>query len=185
MNLTGIIAVAILIIVLIISQKFIGQVENGTTQDNGSSPLTEGYSLTDAVLDQRNELGQTQYRLYADKIAELPRQDRVILSQVRLSYPAGPNGHGWDISAESGEVSGDGQQVWLRNNVRAEELRPNGMRLIKTSELEFDASQSIASTPAEVIVELDGKTLSATGMVADLKADTVELQSTVSAHIEP
>ena len=59
------------------------------------------------------------------------------------------------------------------------------MRLIRTDKLVFDPATSIVRTDAEVIVELDGYQLSATGMVADLKTNKLELQSTINARFEP
>ena len=80
---------------------------------------------------------------------------------------------------------GDGHKIVLRDNVQAREKGENAMRLIRTSELVFDPVNSTASTDADVIVELAGYRLTATGMTADLKANTVELQSAVDAHFEP
>ena len=79
----------------------------------------------------------------------------------------------------------DGRKIVLRDNVQAREKGENAMRLIRTSKLIFDPVNSIASTDADVIVELAGYRLTATGMIANLKANTVELQSVVNAHFEP
>ena len=79
----------------------------------------------------------------------------------------------------------DGRKIVLRDNVQAHEKGENTMRLIRTSELVFDAVNSIASTDADVVVELAGYRMMATGMTADLKANTVELQSAVNARFEP
>lgn len=180
-----IIGIIILMALLVLSQLFLTSPERLPRQAGELEPPVEGYYVDDAVMDQRDVNGNSMYRLKADRIEDLPRDDRVLLTNVEIEYPGGEAGAGWDLTADHGEISLDGQQIMLRDNVRARELGDTGLRLIRTSVLEFDVANSIASTTAEVLVELDGKRLSATGMIADLKASTVELQSTVNAHFEP
>ncbi|MFB3078839.1 MAG: LPS export ABC transporter periplasmic protein LptC, partial [Lysobacterales bacterium] len=131
---------------------------------------------TDPADKQRSKLLQGQ---------QFPNNNLVRLSMVQVSYPGNERNQGWELSANEGEIMGDGHKIVLRDNVQAHEKGENAMRLIRTSELVFDPVNSIASTDADVIVELDGYRLTATGMTANLQTNTVKLQSAVNAHFEP
>ena len=185
MNFRGIIAFVILLAALAFSHRFFVHTPDSGAPEQSASRAVEGYYLTDAILEQSDNQGKPLYRLQADRIEQFPNSNLVRLSMVRISYPGGEQNQGWDLSANEGEIRGDGRKIVLRDNVQALERGDNVMRLIRTSELIFDPVNSIASTDADVIVELDGYRLTATGMTADLKAHTVELQSTVNAHFEP
>lgn len=179
------IGIVILLGLLALSQYFLSSPTRSARQVRATSGEVESYYVEDAVLDQRDGDGKQLYRLSAERIEDQPRDQTVMLSKVTLRYPGAEAGSGWDLSADRGEISNDGNQIVLRENVRAQELGGNGMRLIKTSVLNLDVPASVVSTSAEVIVEVQGKRLSAVGMTADLKANTVELQSAVNAHFEP
>ncbi len=185
MNLRGLIVFVILLAALAFSRQFFSRTPAFDEPEQSRARAVEGYYLTKAILEQSDQQGKPLYRLQAERIEQFPNSDLVRLSMVRVNYPGSDQGLGWDLSANEGEIMGEGRKIVLRNNVQALEKGDGAMRLIKTSKLIFDPVNSIASTDADVIVELDGYRLSATGMIADLKAHTVELQSTVNAHFEP
>lgn len=185
MSFKGIVTFVILLGALAISRQFFTPSPASDAPEPSLAHAVEGYYLTDAILEQSDQRGKTLYRLQADRIEQFPNSDLVRLSMVRVNYAGSEQDQGWDLSANEGEIMGEGRKIVLRNNVQALEIGGNARRLIKTSELVFDPVRSIASTDADVILELDGYSLSATGMTADLKAHTVELQSTVNARFEP
>jgi len=185
MNLRGIGAFVILLATLAFSHRFLGHSNDPGIQEQQDLRTVQGYYLTNAILKQRDALGKPLYDLRADRIEQLPNHDRIRLTTVKVNYPGNEAGKGWDLSANEGDIIGDGRKIILRHNVHALERGENSMRLIRTSELMFDPVRSIASTDADVIVELDGYRLFATGMVADLKANTVKLESAVNARFEP
>jgi LPS export ABC transporter protein LptC len=184
-NFKGILTIVILLGALAFSRQFFTRSPTSDAPEPSLARAVEGYYLTDAILEQSDQRGKTLYRLQADRIEQFPNSDLVRLSMVRVNYTGNGQDQGWDLSANEGEIMGEGRKIVLRNNVQALERGGNTRRLIKTSELVFDPVRSIASTDADVILELDGYRLYATGMTADLKAHTVELQSTVNARFEP
>ncbi|MCZ6560204.1 MAG: LPS export ABC transporter periplasmic protein LptC [Gammaproteobacteria bacterium] len=185
MNFKGIIIFVILLGALAFSRQFFSRTPAFEKPEQSRDRVVAGYYLTNAILEQRDQRGKPLYRLQAERIEQFPNSDLVRLSMVRINYPGSGQDLGWDLSADEGEIMAEGRKIVLRKNVRALERGENARRLIKTSVLIFDPVKSIASTDADVIFELDGYSLSATGMTADLKAHTVELQSTVNARFEP
>jgi lipopolysaccharide export system protein LptC len=184
-NFKGIITFVILLGALVFSRQFFSRAPAFDKPEQSRDRAVAGYYLTNAILEQSDQSGKPLYRLQAERIEQFPNSDLVRLSMVRVNYPGNGPGQGWDLSANEGEIMGAGRKIVLRNNVQALERGGNARRLIKTSVLIFDPVKSIASTDADVILELDGYSLSATGLIADLKAHTVELQSTVNARFEP
>ena len=170
---------------LAFSRQFFDRSPDSGEPEQSGEHAVAGYYLTDAILEQSDSQGKPLYRLRAGRIEQFPNSNLVRLSMVRVSYPGNGQNQGWDLSANEGEIMGDGRKIVLRDNVQAHEKGEKAMRLIRTSELVFDAANSIASTDADVIVELDGYRLTATGMTVDLQANTVKLQSAVDAHFEP
>ncbi len=185
MSLRGVIAFGLLLAALVFSQRFLTRPQEASSMQVPAPRPVKGYYLRDVVLEQSDSDGKLLYLIRASKIEQLPKRDRIQLSMVRISYPGDEPDQGWDLSADKGEISADGTNIILRENVRAIERGENAMRLIRTDELVFDPATSIARTDAEVIVELDGYQLSATGMVADSKTNKLELQSTINARFEP
>ncbi len=185
MNIRGIIAFVILLAALAFSRQFFDRSPDSDEPEQSVARAVAGYYLTDAILEQSDSQGKPLYRLRAGRIEQFPNSNLVRLSMVQVSSPGNGQNQGWNLSANEGEIMGDGGKIVLRHNVQAREKGVNAMRLIRTSELVFDPVNSTASTDADVIVELDGYRLTATGMTADLKANTVELQSAVNAHFEP
>ncbi len=185
MNFRGIIAFVILLAALAFSRQFLDRSPVSDEPGQAVDRAVAGYYLTDAILEQSDNQGKPLYRLQAGRIEQFPNSKLVRLSMVRVSYPGSEQNQGWELSANEGEIMDDGRKIVLRDNVQAREKGENAMRLIRTSKLVFDPVNSIASTDADVIVELAGYRLTATGMIANLKANTVELQSVVNAHFEP
>ena len=185
MNFRGIIAFVILLAALAFSRQFFDRSADFDETEQSVARVASGYYLTDAILEQSDSRGKPLYRLQAGRIEQFPNNNLVRLSMVQVSYPGNERNQGWELSANEGEIMGDGHKIVLRDNVQAREKGENAMRLIRTSELVFDPVNSIASTDADVIVELDGYRLTATGMTANLKTNTVKLQSAVNAHFEP
>ena len=185
MNFRGIIAFVILLAALAVSRQFLDRSPVSDEPEQSAARAVAGYYLTDAILVQSDSLGKPLYRLQADRIEQFPNSKLVRLSMVRVSHPGSEQNQGWELTANEGEIMDDGRKIVLRDNVQARQKGEKAMSLIRTSELVFDPVKAIASTDAEVIVELAGYRLTATGMVVDLKANTVELQSAINAHFEP
>lgn len=92
----------------------------------------------------------------------------------------------WYITAESGIIAADREQVTLEGRVTL--VRNNGLtgeRLdIATRDVVLHVTPRTARTDAGVAIRQDGSTLDATGMRLDMINDRVELLSEVRAHYE-
>lgn len=154
-------------------------------QPAGEAPATgtaasagePGYVAHDAQLTDTGDDGQPRYRLRAENIAQAHPGGDVQLDQPRLDYEGSTR---WQLSAREGTLPEDASEVHLAGNVeaRAERAREPALR-IRTEQLDIDLVARRAATPALVDIEVGSSRLGAVGLDADMKADTLRLQSRV------
>ena len=73
----------------------------------------------------------------------------------------------------------------LRGHVRAVSAQPDGDTEIRTQYLEIDPEAYIAETDDRVQIRIGARSLTATGMLASLKDNQLELKSNVSGKFAP
>ncbi len=136
-----------------------------------------GYVAHDAQLVDTGDDGQPRYRLRADNITQARPGGDVQLDQPRLDYEGSTR---WQLSAREGTLPEDAHQVHLAGNVeaRGERAREPPLR-IRTELLDIDLVARRAATPGPVSIEVGTSRLEAVGLQADMKADTLRLESRV------
>jgi LPS export ABC transporter protein LptC len=154
-----------------------------------AAPAELGYYLRDATIEETDPDGRLLLHLETNRIDEDPRTGEAALGPLTASYTR----HGsfpWLLSADTGQLSADGRALTLRGHV-ALAASPGaaagalaGARM-ETTELAVDAATSEANTDAPVRIELGTKSVTATGMRADLKQQRLWLQSAVHGHFTP
>jgi lipopolysaccharide export system protein LptC len=123
--------------------------------------------------------------LSAVKMEHYPDDDSTVLAAPRLvqTRPGEPR---FDLSAERGTLSRDGEEVFLNDNVVL--VREPGEGLpetrMRTSYLHVVPSRALARTDREVRVEERGRTLVGRGMEYDNRARQLLLQSQVRGSFE-
>ena len=148
-------------------------------------PATDsGYYLRNATIEGIGEDGTRIYTLRADRIVQDPGLDSVVLEAVDLEY-ALADGEPWRLTADDGAIPSSGTRIELRGNVTMQEQLMRDGTTIRTPALDIDLRAHLASTSEAVNVERGNYHLSATGMEADLKAETVTLQSEVHGRFLP
>ncbi len=91
------------------------------------------------------------------------------------------------MNADSATITDNGQRVTLEGHVRAlssEGFSGNDTE-IRTRYLELDPENYVAETDARVQIRIGARSLTATGMLASLKENQVELKSNVSGKFAP
>jgi lipopolysaccharide export system protein LptC len=148
-----------------------------TVQANG---WNEGYSAQNARLVETGTDGLPLYTLNATTIRQLPNQDQVQLTQVRMSF-RDANGNPWNATADSGELEQAADRVHLAGNVHISGTMGNtsGDAQIFTTTLVVDLRTDVATTKDPVQMLWAGRQLDSTGLVANLKDHRVELESAV------
>jgi len=132
------------------------------------------------------EQGAPRYLIAAQKLEHYPDDDSTHLEQPRLTspYTDKPPLH---ISASRGEVSHNGDEVFLRDEVKIvrDASAKQGETVITTSYLHVVPDDEKADTDRPVTMTEARGTVSAVGMQLDSKARAIKLLARVKSQYEP
>ena len=148
------------------------------------SDTSEGYSARDAQLIETGKNGLPLYIIDAATIRQLPRRDRVQLTQVALTFQD-PSGNHWSATAQRGAIMRDTDRVQLAGDVHVLAAL-NGSHApirIRTDALTFDSRADVVRSDDPVTLLWAGQTLEATGLAVNLKAHRLHLESKVHALV--
>jgi len=130
--------------------------------------------------------GSPRYLVAASRMEHYPDNDATYLTEPRLTSPYRdkPPVH---ISAERGEVSHNGDEIFLHDNVRVlREASANAAEMrIDTSYLHVVPDVETAETNRQVTVTEAHSVTTAVGMKLDSKARSLKLLSRVRSQYEP
>ncbi len=144
-----------------------------------------GYYLKSARILGTGEDGLLLYEIEADR-AEQEAVDRIEFTKVRIRYSP-TAGVPWVVYADEATLREGSPRIALRGHVRA--LGSGGANgdetEIRTQYLEFDPERFVVETDERVQIRVGARSLTATGMLASLNDNTVELKSNVRGKIVP
>jgi len=145
-----------------------------------------GYYLKNAVLTDYDAAGAPSIRIRADRIDQIDHGSEVALYNVRFDYQS-PNGQAWVMFGDTAHVEPGGQIIDVAGDVRLEgqQTEHAGTAVIRTDTIRYDVPESVASTKSDVRIEFGAHTLTARGLVANLKERTVRLESKVNGRFQP
>jgi LPS export ABC transporter protein LptC len=145
-----------------------------------------GYYLNNAVLTDYDETGAPAVRIHAERIDQIDHGPEVALYNVRFDYQA-PNGQSWVMFGDVAHVEAGGKVLDVTGNVRLEgqTSEKSGTAVVHTDALSYDVPDAIASTQSDVRIDFGAHSLTARGLVANLKERTVRLESKVNGHFQP
>jgi lipopolysaccharide export system protein LptC len=148
--------------------------------------LRPAYYLKDAVLTEYDADGAPSIRISAERIDQIARSNEVDLHNIRVDYQA-PSGTAWVMVGDFAHVRPGGKVVDMWGNIRLEgvNLDRTGAPVIRTQTMTYDVTASIASTESDVQIEFLRHTLTARGLVANLRERTVRLESRVNGRFRP
>jgi lipopolysaccharide export system protein LptC len=144
----------------------------------GVQPL--GYYIRGARILGTDEQGRISYRISADRLEELPDQQRLKLDAVRVDYtPA--DSDSWSISAATASGPKDRSELELMGGVtlRSEPAGGGEPTTITTESLRFYPESSSAESDTPVSIRVGGWELQSGGLRTHLKGDVVQLESNV------
>jgi LPS export ABC transporter protein LptC len=174
---------AVLTIVAVIAALLFLSRQEGVTPTPTTvleSGWEEGYSAQQARLVETGADGLPLYTLNAASIRQLPNEGQVQLTQVQMMF-RDTEGDPWIASADHGELRQPAQQVQLSGNVHVSGTIAGapGDAQIFAPALSVDIRTDVVSTKDPVRMLWSGRELSATGLIANLKDQRVELESAV------
>jgi len=144
-----------------------------------------GYYLKSARILGTGEDGSLLYEIEAVH-AEQQAKDRIEFSDVRIRYSPETE-IPWIVHADEATLREGSPRIALRGHVRAVGTSGDDSQdtEIRTQYLEFDPERYVAETDERVQIRIGARSLTATGMLASLKDNTVELKSNVRGKIAP
>lgn len=144
-----------------------------------------GYYLKSARILGTDTDGSLLYEIEAAH-AEQQAQDRIEFTDVRIRYSPAAD-IPWIVHADEATLREGSPRIALRGHVRAVSSREDEDQdtEIRTQYLEFDPERYVAETEERVQIRIGARSLTATGMLASLNDNTVELKSNVRGKIAP
>jgi len=144
-----------------------------------------GYYLKSARILGTGPDGALIYEIEAVH-AEQRSDDRIEFSDVRIAYSP-ISDVPWIVDADKATLYPDQQTVLLEGHVRAVSQRgfSDTDTEIRTQVLKLDPNRYIAETDERVQIRIGARSLTATGMLASLNDNRLELKSNVSGKFVP
>lgn len=147
-------------------------------------PAYHGYYLKQARILGTGDDGKLLYEIEALH-AEQQEDLRIEFRDVRIRYS--PESEvPWLVNADEATLREGNPQIELRGHVQV--LGNTGEENeteVRTEYLEFNPDQFVASTEDRVQIRFGSRSLTATGMLASLQDDKIELKSNVRGKIVP
>ncbi len=145
-----------------------------------------GYFLKDGVLTEYDVNGNPSVRIAARRIDQIPHSDEIELHDIRVDYQA-PGGEAWVMVGDRARVRPGGTVVDVSGNVELQGADSNraGAPVIRTDTLTYDVTRSVASTDGDVRIDFLLHTLTARGLVANLREHTIRLESRINGRFHP
>ena len=157
----------------------------GETAELPYENVHRGYYLKSARILGTAENGTLLYAIEADH-AEQRADRRIEFTDVRVRYSPDSN-IPWTVNADAATLSEGSPRIVLRGHVRATSSGPldEDETEIRTQYLELDPERFVAETDQRVQIRIGARSLTATGMLASLNDNKIELKSNIRGKIAP
>lgn len=152
------------------------QEASDTSTATARQSTQSGYVAIGADLLDTGADGQPQFRLRAARIAQAAPNSDVILTDPEFEYQGGGV---WHLSAQAGLLPPAMQRLQLRGNVLATGTLGGAPIRIRSESLAVDLQQQQLDTPLAVNIQWGRNRLNATGLHADMKSDSLRLESDI------
>ena len=175
-----------LLLVAALASWYVARV-NGSADDvqAGVDPTHRGFYLKNARILGTGPNGDLLYEIRAEH-AEEQLDGRIEFTDVRFDYSPETDVL-WSVDADSATILPSQPRVQLRGRVRATSGQgfSDSDTEIRTQYLELDPERYIAETDERVQIRIGARSLTATGMLASLDDNRLELKSNVSGKFVP
>ena len=147
--------------------------------------IHRGYYLKQARILGTDSDGSLLYEIEAEH-AEQQEDNRIEFTDVRIRYSP-TSGVPWTVNADQATLREGAPRIALRGHVRI--LNPGGSAEeeteIRTEYMELDPEEFTAETDDRVQIRIGSRSVTATGMLASLNDDKIDLKSNVRGKIAP
>jgi len=165
---------------------YLARVNAPTDDDDGAAdPVHRGYYLKQARILGTGSDGSLLYEIEAEH-AEQKEDNRIDFTDVQIRYSPDSNVP-WRVNADQATLRKGAPRIALRGHVQF--LHPGNSSdqetEIRTQYMELDPDAFTAETEARVQIRFGSRSVTATGMLASLNDDKIELKSNVRGKIAP
>ena len=185
MSTRGMIAFAALLLAAAGSWYMARQLGTTETIETSSNAVSNGYYLRYARILGTGDDGHLLYEIEADYAEQRDGEDITFQNvQIRYSDVAEVP---WVLNADIAIISQNPERVILKGHVRAVSAEGFDGKVteIRTQYLEFEPDAYRAETDSRVQIRIGSRSLTATGMLALLQENRLELKSNVSGKFVP
>jgi lipopolysaccharide export system protein LptC len=185
MSVRGMIGFAALVLAALGSWYVSRQLGKTEITETTNNAMSDGYYLRSARILGTGDDGKLLYEIEADYAEQHDGED-IAFQNVRIKYSDGAEVP-WVLSADTATISQNPERVILKGHVRAVSTEGfNGKDTeIRTQYLEFEPDAYRAETDSRVQIRIGPRSLTATGMLALLQENRLELKSNVSGKFAP
>lgn len=140
------------------------------------------YVLRNYEITALDKLGRETFTLRGPELHRDPGNQTMSMATPQFMIPD-RDGHYWDVRAQRGQVTGDGKQLNLIEQVQVDSppAVPPPTR-IETQQLTFLLDSNQAKTAAQVTITRPGLTMRGQGLQADFDRHQIALLSQVHAR---
>ena len=145
----------------------------------------ENFYLRSARILGTGADGRLLYEIEAEYAEQYPDEE-IAFQNVRIRYTTEAQ-IPWTLNADEARIAGETRPVVLSGHVRVVSEQGLGGEVteIRTPYLEFDPLSFRAETDSRVQIRVGARSLTATGMLALLREDRLQLKSNVSGKFVP
>jgi LPS export ABC transporter protein LptC len=154
-------------------------------QAQSSDSRDTGYSARRAEIMETGPDGHPMYIVRAETVRQIPEAQAVILETVRMEMRDN-SGQRWTARADYGQIFQDAANIQLTGDVLVSGTLPGSPDAaeIATERLSFDTRAEIVKTRSPVTLNWSGRRIQANGLVANLKDQSLRLESDVHGLFE-
>ncbi|NJD32050.1 MAG: LPS export ABC transporter periplasmic protein LptC [Gammaproteobacteria bacterium] len=157
---------------------------DGTDVETGEAKPQRGYYLLDSTMTEMGPDGRVKSIVHARAAEQQLSDQSVNLTDIAIDYPTQKYGD-WHATARTGHMPADRKTIQLAGDVVMTSAQKQGAAVIRTDRLDYDIDGGVVQTPDVVDVQFGPHVLKARGLRADLKAQTLKLESNVNGRFSP
>lgn len=153
--------------------------------EDEAQAFSGGFYLRSARIQGMGDEGNLLYEILAE-YAEQTANQEIVFRNVQINYSPG-TAIPWTLNADKAVIGRMQEEVILSGDVRVVSTEGFGGETteIRTPYLELEPERYRAETDARVQIRVGSRSLTATGMLALLEEDRLQLKSNVSGRFVP
>jgi LPS export ABC transporter protein LptC len=171
--------------VLLDQKQLMGAIEPAAPKEAKKSEVP-GYSARHAEIVETGKDGRPMYIVKAETVRQIPDAQSIMLETVRLEM-RDESGQRWTARSDYGQIFQQSEDVQLTGDVLVSGTFKGSKdpAEISTERLSFNTQNNIVKTNSPVTLAWQGKNIHSTGMIANLKDQSLRLESSVHGLFTP